>query len=173
MEKWIDTYLLLSSSPFAFVQPAGYEGGHSASSSICGNGKQRHLIPRLHLSHAVVGNLYLHHSCGRPGKQAGVHAFSFPYSRHAKGRRRGLDLEPLRKSCRPGLSDPQTGWSASDGLMSMGHRPEPQHSDFGSKVHRFMPPGARVAPPDLLIQLGRHGPPVFSVITEHQNRPNQ
>ena len=39
-KKWIDTCLFLSSSPFTSVQPAGSEGEHPASSSICGNTKQ-------------------------------------------------------------------------------------------------------------------------------------
>lgn len=33
-KKWIDTYPSLPSSPFASVQPAGYEAAHSASSCI-------------------------------------------------------------------------------------------------------------------------------------------
>lgn len=79
MEK-VEGYVPLPSLLSFRPGPASWlGGGRSASSSVCGNGKAETPNPQIHLRRAVVGNLPLHPSHWRLGKQAGVRALASPF----------------------------------------------------------------------------------------------
>lgn len=96
MEK-VDRYIPLSSLLSFRLRPASWLGGRTFRQLLyLGDGKQRHLIPKPQLRHAVVGTLHLRGSrwpLAEPVRRAGG----------------GAGAGSGRGSCRWSLSNPQTG----------------------------------------------------------------